>query len=235
MPDGDWLRVGGIKLISDGSIQLHTACLSMPYFDRSDECGQMVIDPESLHDLVTDAHRDGTQVAIHTNGDQAIDHSLDAIEHAIVSAPLRDHRHRLEHSQTVRDDQIARMRRLGVATSLFVNHVYYWGDRHRDRFLGPERAPRIDPIRSVADAGVRWALHSDCPVTPVDPLFTMATAVNRLTSSACCSVPRSAVDAATARWPGTRRRPQRSVSTKPTRASWRSGSWPTSWSSTATR
>jgi predicted amidohydrolase YtcJ len=198
LPDDDWLRVGGVKLISDGSIQLHTACLSMPYFDRPDDCGDMVIDPVSLTEQVGVAHRAGFQVAVHTNGDEAIDHALDAIEQAIASAPRRDHRHRLEHSQTVRDDQIARMQRLGVATSLFVNHVYYWGDRHRDRFLGPERAERIDPIRSVVNAGLRWALHSDCPVTPVNPLFTMAAAVNRRTSSGAVLGPEECVDAGTA-------------------------------------
>ena len=90
------------------------------------------------------------------------------------------------------------MLRLGVATSLFVNHVYYWGDRHRDRFLGLERAHRIDPIRSAANAGLRWALHSDCPVTPVNPLFTMGVAVNRRTSSGAVLGPDERVDAATA-------------------------------------
>ena len=146
LPDDDWLQVGGIKLISDGSIQLHTACLSMPYFDRPDECGHMVIDPASLH-------RHGRRCAPSrcAGRDPHQRRPPPSTTHSTPSStrlrrhPRRDHRHRLEHSQTVRDDQIARMRRLGVATSLFVNHVYYWGDRHRDRFLGPERAPRIDP------------------------------------------------------------------------------------------
>ena len=69
----------------------------------------------------------------------------------------------------------------GVVASIFVNHVYYWGDRHRDRFLGPGRGERISPVASVVAAGLAYALHCDCPVTPVNPLFTMNTAVHRVT------------------------------------------------------
>lgn len=177
-----FLRIGGVKLISDGSIQLHTAALSAPYHDLGGcSCGAMSIPADSLDGLVARVHAAGLQVAIHTNGDQAIDHALDAIEKAHTTSSGSGIRHRLEHVQTVREDQIARMATLDVSASIFVNHVYYWGDRHRDRFLGPERAARISPVASVLAGGVRYALHCDCPVTPVNPLFTMATAVNRRT------------------------------------------------------
>ena len=46
---------------------------------------------------------------------------------------------------------------------------------------GPERASRIDPLRSTMDAGLDFCLHSDLPVTPIDPLFSIHTAVNRAT------------------------------------------------------
>lgn len=58
--------------------------------------------------------------------------------------------------------------------------MYYWGDRHRDIF-GPERARRIDPLRSAELRGIRFGLHSDCPVTPVPPLEGTWAAVNRVT------------------------------------------------------
>jgi predicted amidohydrolase YtcJ len=178
----DWLRIGGVKLISDGSIQGYTACLSAPYFDRPDATGVAVLSAEELVQLVGRTHAAGVQVAVHTNGDAAIDVALDAIERAIASGPPRDHRHRLEHVQTVREDQLDRLAAAQILPSVFVNHVYYWGDRHRDRFLGPERAARISPLRSIVDRGLPFGLHCDCPVTPVDPLFTMSAAVNRLTS-----------------------------------------------------
>ena len=178
---GDRLSLGAMKFVSDGSIQGYTACLCKGYYDRPDITGTEVIPASDLIDLVGEAHRTGWQVAIHANGDQAIDNALNAIEAALVDAPRADHRHRLEHCQTAREDQLARMARLGVLASVFANHVWYWGDRHRDRFLGPERAERIDPLASFTDHGVPWALHCDAPVTPIDPLFSIWTAVNRLT------------------------------------------------------
>ncbi|MEU8628670.1 amidohydrolase [Streptomyces sp. NPDC048669] len=176
------LTVGGVKLISDGSIQLHTAALTDPYHDLGGcHCGGMAIPPGSLDALVAENHAAGRAVAIHTNGDQAIDFALDAIGRAQAAHPGQVLPHRLEHVQTLREDQIGRMGELGVAASIFVNHVYYWGDRHRDRFLGPARGERISPVASVAAAGLPYALHCDCPVTPVNPLFTMNTAVHRVT------------------------------------------------------
>ncbi|WP_305093792.1 amidohydrolase [Prescottella sp. R16] len=176
------LEIGGVKLVSDGSIQLHTAALTEPYHDLGGcHCGEMAIASGDLDRLVAENHGAGRSVAIHTNGDRAIDLCLDAIEKARAAHPEQDVAHRLEHVQTLRDDQIRRMTELGVSASIFVNHVYYWGDRHRDRYLGPGRGERISPVASVAAAGLPYALHCDCPVTPVDPLFTMNTAVHRVT------------------------------------------------------
>ena len=78
--------------------------------------------------------------------------------------------HRIEHCQMAREDQLDKMQKLGVTPSFFVGHVYYWGDRHRDIFIGPERAARISPLRSAVDRGIRFTIHDDTPITPVNPL-----------------------------------------------------------------
>jgi predicted amidohydrolase YtcJ len=75
------------------------------------------------------------------------------------------------------------MRPLGVIPGFFANDIYYRGDRHRARFLGPERVRALDPLGSAVRGGLRPLLHSDCPVTPVGPLFCVQSAVARLTSS----------------------------------------------------
>ena len=85
------------------------------------------------------------------------------------------------HCQTASDDQIRRMKAIGVIPNYFVNHIYYWGDRHRSIFLGPERAARMDPLKTTLDQGLDFVLHSDMPVTPPDPIFSIHTAVNRIT------------------------------------------------------
>ena len=177
----DRLSIGAMKFISDGSIQGYTACLCKGYHDRPDVHGYEVIPAAELTEMVVDAHAGGWQVAIHANGDAAIDNALDAIEAALTAHPRHDHRHRIEHCQTAREDQLERMARLGVLASVFANHIWYWGDRHRDRFLGPERGSRIDPLASFTAHGIVHALHCDMPVTPLDPLFTIWTAVNRIT------------------------------------------------------
>ena len=58
-------------------------------------------------------------------------------------------RHRLEHNQYVTQSQLLRMKELGVATNLFTNHIYYWGDLHYSTFIGPDRAEDMDPAGSA--------------------------------------------------------------------------------------
>ncbi len=101
----------------------------------------------------------------------------------IAVDPRGDHRHTLVHGQALRDEQLNRIARLGVSVSFFSAHVYFWGDKHRDVFLGPERAARIDPSRSALDRGVRITIHNDAPVTPTRPLHLMWCAVERQTSN----------------------------------------------------
>jgi predicted amidohydrolase YtcJ len=133
--------------------------------------------------MVVDAHSSGWQIWTHGNGDAAIGSILEAYEQALTSDPRADHRHRIEHCQTAGEDQLDRIRDLGVAVSFFAPHVWYWGDRHREIFLGPERAARIDPLGSALQRGIKFGLHNDSPVTPISPLLSIGTAVNRLTSS----------------------------------------------------
>ncbi len=73
------------------------------------------------------------------------------------------------------------MNRAGVIPSYFINHIYYWGDRHIAEFLGRRRAQTLDPLGSTVKENLLFTLHSDCPVTPVNPLFSIYTAVNRIT------------------------------------------------------
>jgi len=82
-----------------------------------------------------------------------------------------------------RVDQLERMKRLRAIPSFFVLHTYYWGDRHRDIFMGPERAARISPLRSALSRSLHFTIHCDAPVVPMDPLQLVWAAVNRRSSS----------------------------------------------------
>jgi hypothetical protein len=71
--------------------------------------------------------------------------------------------------QMARQDQMARMKDLGITPSFFSAHTWYWGDRHRDIFMGPERAAVMSPAKWAQDYGLRFSSHLDTPVTPMRP------------------------------------------------------------------
>ncbi len=182
------LAIRTTKLFHDGSIQAWTAYLTKPYFVQlknaaPDYRGWPVRSREELVRIVKEMHKMGLQIAIHGNGDAAIDDILFAYEAAQNEFPRPDARHVVVHAQTAREDQLDKMKALSVIPSFFVVHTYYWGDRHSDIFLGPERAARISPLKSALQRGLPFTLHTDTPVTPIDPLFLAWSAVNRLSTS----------------------------------------------------
>ncbi len=181
-------RVGGIKLVLDGSPQGKTAWLSEPYLhpphgQGKDYAGYPTLAEASVNDAVSAAFAENTQVIAHANGDAASDQLLRAVARATDAHGQADRRTVMIHAQTVREDQIARMRTLKVMPSYFSAHAYYWGDWHRDSVLGAERASRISPLQSSLQQGLRFSTHNDTPIVPPDMLRLMWASVNRLTRS----------------------------------------------------
>ena len=186
VPDARHLKIGPRKLFSDGSIQIFTAYMSQPYHTpyRGDAtyCGYPIYERDVLADHILRLHEAGHQIHIHVNGDGAGDDVLHGFERALERHPRTDHRHTIIHGQTLREDQLDLIATLGISISFFSYHVYVWGDRHRDLFLGPERAKRISPAASASKRGICYTLHNDTPVTPMRPLPLIWCAVNRLTA-----------------------------------------------------
>lgn len=185
--NGDKLAMGAVKLVADGSIQGYTGYLSEPYYTPyngdGDYRGYPTMAREELFAQVETLHKAGYQLAIHGNGDESIEDILDAFEAAQAVHPVDDPRMILIHAQMAREDQIARMKALGVTPSFFTAHTWYWGDRHRDIFLGPQRAARISPSKWAQDYGLRFSSHLDTPVTPMEPLQAVWSQVFRITTS----------------------------------------------------
>ncbi len=177
----EWFKIGAVKLFQDGSIQGLTGALSEPYQCAPSRTGILIHPQEKLDELVLKYHKAGFQIHIHGNGDRAIESILLAYERALSAYPRSDHRHHIIHCQMVSEDQLQRMAKLGVVANFFPVHVYYWGDRHRDIFIGPQRAARIDPLKSALNHGVIFGLHTDCPVTLISPLGDLYSAVARET------------------------------------------------------
>ncbi len=177
----DRLRMGAVKIVTDGSIQGFTARLKWPGYLGGQPNGIWNVPPEQLFDLVATLHAARIQMHIHVNGDEASEVALNAIEAAIARSPWDDHRHTLQHCQMAGEDQFARMAAMGVCVNLFANHIWYFGDPHYELSIGPDRARRMDACRSALDHGLTLAIHSDTPVTPMGPLQVAWSAVNRIT------------------------------------------------------
>ena len=186
--DINGFKLGGIKILLDGSIQGYTGHLSQPYHvppaGKDDSYrGYPHLPPEKLNNLLMQAYADDIPLLVHTNGDAAIDVLLDGLEKANTAYPDNSLRPVSIHAQTMRQDQLDRAKGMSLIPSFFVDHVYFWGDRHRDIFLGPDRASQISPVGSAEDRQLIYTIHDDAPVVSADPFRTLWVAVARLTSS----------------------------------------------------
>ena len=181
--NNDRLHFGLSKVMTDGSIQGFTGRLKWPGYHNGAPNGLWNMPPEQLADLVMAFHKAGMHLHIHTNGDEASELMIDAIEAAQLAHYRPDHRHTLQHCQMADASLFRRMAKLGICANLFSNHIYYWGDQHASITMGPDRARRMDAAATALRYGVPLAIHSDAPVTPLGPLFTAWCAVTRTTTS----------------------------------------------------
>jgi len=179
----DKLHYGPVKFIVDGSIQGFTARVRWPGYFNGKPNGLWLIPPSQLVETFMPFHAAGLQLHIHTNGDEATEVVLDAIEALLERHPRVDHRHTLQHCQMADVAQLTRAQRLGMCVNFFANHVYYWGDAHYHQTMGPDRANRMDAAELARQIGLPFALHSDAPITQLNPLFTAWCAAKRKTSS----------------------------------------------------
>lgn len=178
------LRLGGYKMILDGSPQARSAWMSEPYEpiegDEEPGCAYPIHTPEEVEAFTRAVAEQGRQLIAHCNGDAAAQLWVETVERIGAEHPaLLKARPVMIHAQTVRDDQLDRMAPLGMIASIFSCHTWFWGDVHLRNF-GPERGRRVSPARSALDRGVRVTLHQDTPVTPPDMMLTLWAAVTRI-------------------------------------------------------
>jgi len=178
--DGDeWLRVTGWKIVSDGSNQGRTGLQREPFLNSA-STGIAYVDVDELNQAVEARLKSGWAVCVHANGDAAIDRVLDAYERAAtMGLDPGSRRCRIEHCSILHDEQIERMAKLGVSPSFLIGHVYYWGAAFIDDVFGLEKASLLDRTGACEAKGIRWTLHSDDPVTEMNPLRCIENAVTR--------------------------------------------------------
>ncbi len=173
----EWVRVGAMKLVCDGSISERTARLSAPYEGRPNDYGILVMTEDELYTHARKAHLAGWQIGTHANGDVGIDTALRVYERLQREAPRRDPRFRLEHCTVVNDGLIARIKALGAIPTPFSTYVYYHGEKMR--YYGAERLNHMFALRSFLDAGIRSTQASDYPPGPFEPMMALQSEVTR--------------------------------------------------------
>jgi len=174
---GDWLRVGGVKIIGDGSIDACTAALSKPYTNGSSS--DPIWAPEALDAVVETADAAGLQVAVHAVGDQAIRNTVDAMEKAMRVNGTSGRRHRIEHLEYARDEDIERMGKLGITASMQPVHMDPAYLQNWIAMLGQERANHGFAWPLHVAAGSVLAFGTDAPTTPHWSLPNMYIAATR--------------------------------------------------------
>lgn len=167
---GGLVRVGPLKVISDGSLGTRTAACTHPYPGDAGDHGVLNVTPGELVDLLTEATGAGFAAAIHAIGDRAVSSALDAVTTTGATGTI-------EHAQLVRHADIARIARLGLVASVQPQHAL--DDRDLVDGYWAAQTSLGYPMASLVRAGVELRLGSDAPVAPLDPWHAIAAAVHR--------------------------------------------------------
>jgi predicted amidohydrolase YtcJ len=174
----DWLRVGNIKIFTDGALGPKTAWMAAPYLGEPKNTGLPIYDPELLVEFTGKAHAAGLGVVVHAIGDRANHEMLNAIEHSRRDNPVTGFRDRIEHAQVLLPGDIKRFAQLGVIASMQPTHCT--ADMAMvDTVWGDTRAPYAYAMRSLWDSGARLAFGSDAPVESYLPMPGIHAAVTR--------------------------------------------------------
>ena len=174
----EWLRIGPVKVFSDGSLGAYTAALDAPYEGRPKERGMLVHPPTELRSILAAAHHAGLQTATHAIGDAAVRLVAETLAEIQQEDPRDPLRHRIEHFELPDEDVLRQARDAGLIASCQPNFVGQWsgpGDVYESR-LGALRIQTNNPYRQIARLGIPLCFGSDG--MPYGPLYGIHWAVN---------------------------------------------------------
>ena len=183
-PDGP-IRIAGIKLIVDGTIDGCTAGMLRPY--ANGQPGELIWDGDSLTPVVVAADAAGLQIALHAIGDLAVRTAIDALEVAAARraerGETRNPRHRIEHLEYVDEADVARLAPLGITASMQPVHCDPAIMANWEEMLGHERAHRGFAWPEYLAHGTTLAFGTDTPTAPYESLPNMYIAATRKSPS----------------------------------------------------
>ena len=174
---GDRLRVAGIKVMLDGTIDGCTAAVSRPYVTG------IGADPiwslDELAPVVVEADALGIRVAMHAIGDEAVRIAIGAVERAVIENGTRERRHRIEHLEIAERPDVERLAALGIVASMQPVHCDPAIQENWRAMLGDDRIEQGFPWPFVTEAGGTLAFGTDSPTSPHPPLRNMFIAATR--------------------------------------------------------
>lgn len=192
------VTLGAAKLWADGDPRAHTGHFTTPYAVEDpakgpDYRGEFLYSVDELTEKILPMHRAGWQIAIHANGDAGIETVISAYEAVQRLAPRSDTRHLVIHAQYATRAQLRRMRAGAGYPCFFISPLHYWAEIH-EHFAGEERVRNFCPCMDAEALGLPYNLHTDSPITPINPFVQVGTAVTRRSARGRVYGPRQAVD-----------------------------------------
>ncbi|WP_409416720.1 amidohydrolase [Flavobacterium sp. PS2] len=177
-------KLGGIKITIDGSPQGRTAYFTTPYLTggpggETNWYGQPSFSQDEGNQLLKRIYDAGLQSGFHANGDAAIDMCIKAHEFASAGNPTKERRTIIVHAQFAREDQLDKFVEYKLIPSFYTEHTYFFADTHiKNR--GKDQAFFISPFKTALDKGLRPTNHTDFNVVPINQMFVIWSAVNRI-------------------------------------------------------
>jgi predicted amidohydrolase YtcJ len=176
----DVLKVIGLKYAIDGGVGPRTALMYEPFEGEPENRGMQHVEAETLKEITLMGHEAGFQIAIHAIGDRAIDLTMDAYEHAQRTSPRPDPRHQIVHCYFPSEDALSRIEGLGVMVNTQAPFLYWLGDSFIEA-VGPGRAARCIPLKTMLERGIPVGNSHDATVTPPLPRIGIYASVARRT------------------------------------------------------
>jgi predicted amidohydrolase YtcJ len=181
------VKLGGVKITMDGSPQGKTAYFTTPYLTggpggEKNWSGQPTFPQDQVNAWFKKVYDLGLPLNVHANGDATIDMLLKAHEYAAAGSLSKPRHTTVIHSQFVRADQLDKYVAYSITPSLYTEHTFYFGDTHVLN-RGKAQAFYESPMRAAIDKGLRPTNHTDFVVAPLDQMFVIWTAVNRISRS----------------------------------------------------
>jgi predicted amidohydrolase YtcJ len=177
-------KLGGIKITTDGSGPGKTALFTTPYLTggpsgQKDWKGEPTFPQAQLNQMVKSVYDKNLPLLIHVNADGAIDMALKAHEYASAGNPGKERRTVMIHSQFIRKDQLKKYAEYNLIPSFFTEHTFFFADVYI-KSRGLEQTQFISPMKTAISMGMHPTNHTDFNVFPIDQMYVLWTAVNRV-------------------------------------------------------